>query len=52
MSGMLDRVQTVDLAFSIGKVLAGGEGLLPNALVITREAERDECRGRENREET
>ena len=49
---MLDRVQTVDPDFSIGKVLAGGEGLLPSAFVVTRETERNECRGRENREET
>src|SRR5258705_13889266 len=40
---MLDRVQTVDPASSIGKALAGGKDLLPDALVVTREAKRYKC---------
>ena len=48
---MLDRVQTVDPASSVGKVLAGGEGLLPDALVVTRKTEGHKCGRRENRKE-
>jgi len=48
---MLDRVQTVDPASSIGKVLAGGKGLLPDALVIARKSEGHKCSGRKNRKD-
>ena len=49
---MLDRVQTVVPASSIGKVLAGGSGLLPDALVITRQSEGHERCGRKNRKKS